>query len=300
VTEADLGPSADEKRAALDDVLRSRIFERSAQLQSFLRYVCEKEIAGRAGELSEHLIGVEALGRPAGYSPAEDSVVRRRAIDLRDKLQEVYESELVGAAVRIELPKGRYVPRFVRASSSAAAPVAGGVSLEPRASVGTGRRRAAMAAAFAGGVVIGAVGVWLRLSPGPPPPARPARGTSYEAEQQESVLSGLVVRDRCEACSGGARVRNVGRTRANYVAFPEVMAASEGNYLLTIHYLLDGERTLFVRVNDGPPQELPLKGDTWLRPANVTVTVPLRAGRNEIRLYNERAVAPDVDCIEIW
>jgi len=296
VTEPGLVPSPEEKRAALDGVLRSRIFERSTQLQSFLRFVCEKEIAGRAGELSEHLIGVEALGRPAGYSPAEDSVVRRRAIDLRDKLQEVYESELAGAAVRIELPKGRYVPRFVRAVAAAA----GAGSPEPSDVPDTRRARAVLAAVFAGGLVIGAAGMWFWRSPVPAPPTRPPRGTTYEAEQQGSVLSGLVVRDRCEACSGGARVRNVGRTPANFVAFPEVTAASEGNYLLTIHYLLDGERSLFVGVNGGVPQELPLKGDSWQLPASVTVTVALRAGRNEIRLYNERGVAPDVDRIELW
>ena len=58
------------------------------------------------------LVGVEALGRPTAYSPDDDSTVRRRAYALRQKLDEVYSKELAGAAVRIEVPKGAYVPRF--------------------------------------------------------------------------------------------------------------------------------------------------------------------------------------------
>src|SRR5262249_48891557 len=58
--------------------------------------------------------GIEAFGRPADYSPIEDGIVRRRAVSLREKLQEVYTSDLADARIRIDLPKGRYVPRFVR------------------------------------------------------------------------------------------------------------------------------------------------------------------------------------------
>lgn len=103
----------DEKQAAVQQVLHSATFLRAEQLRSFLRYVCEMELAGRAAELSEYLIGVEALGRPPGYSTADDSSVRRQAHALRQKLEEVYASELAGAVVRVDLPKGSYVPRFV-------------------------------------------------------------------------------------------------------------------------------------------------------------------------------------------
>ena len=103
----------DPRRAALDQVLRSSAFSRSDPLRSFLRYVCEMELAGRGDELNEYLIGVEALGKPPAYSTAEDATVRRRAHELRDKLDEAYSTELADVPLRIELPKGRYVPRFV-------------------------------------------------------------------------------------------------------------------------------------------------------------------------------------------
>ena len=101
-----------EKRAALEEVLGSTTFLRAAQVRNFLRYICEMELAGRGGALHEYLIGVEALGRPDAYSTEDDSSVRRRAYALRQKLEQVYAKELTGARVRIEVPKGSYVPRF--------------------------------------------------------------------------------------------------------------------------------------------------------------------------------------------
>ena len=102
-----------EKRAALEEVLRSATFLRASQVRNFLRYICEMELAGRGAALHEYLIGVEALGRPTAYSTEADSSVRRRAYALRQKLHEVYAKELTGARIRIDVPKGGYVPRFI-------------------------------------------------------------------------------------------------------------------------------------------------------------------------------------------
>ena len=109
----DLHITAEQKRAAIDAALKSNTFARADQLKSFLRYVCEMEIEGRGGELTEYLIGVEALGRPSKYSPGDDSAVRNRAFALRKKLQEYYEHENPDAPIRIELHKGSYCPHFV-------------------------------------------------------------------------------------------------------------------------------------------------------------------------------------------
>ena len=109
--------TSEQKRAALEAVLHSQTFARADQLKNFLKYVCEMEMAGRGQELTEYLIGIEALGRPADYSPGDDSVVRTRAFALRKKLQEFYEHEQPSAAVRIELLKGSYCPHFVEGPS---------------------------------------------------------------------------------------------------------------------------------------------------------------------------------------
>jgi len=102
-----------EKRAALEEVLQSVTFVRASQVRNFLRYICEMEFAGRAAALHEYLIGVEALGRPTAYSTEDDSSVRRRAYALRQKLDEVYARELADAPIRIDVPKGSYVPHFI-------------------------------------------------------------------------------------------------------------------------------------------------------------------------------------------
>jgi hypothetical protein len=155
------GLNAAEKRAALTRVLETSAFLRAGQLCNFLRYISEMEAAGRAAELSEYVIGVEALGRPPGYSTADDSSVRRRAHALRQKLEEVYAAELAGERVRIELPKGSYVPRFVRVADPVV-PALGGESRDPAADASRGKRvgwrmLALGSAAFLGGVIVTAL-----------------------------------------------------------------------------------------------------------------------------------------------
>ena len=106
--------SDEEKRSALTRVLASRTFGRSDQLRAFLRYVCEAELEGRAQQLNEYALGVSVLGRREGYSPAEDSIVRSRAYELRSKLKSYYSDEAPADPVQIEIEKGAYVPRYQR------------------------------------------------------------------------------------------------------------------------------------------------------------------------------------------
>jgi hypothetical protein len=106
--------AVEEQRLALARVLDSRTFSRSDQLRAFLRYVCEAQFEGRAHELNEYALGVSVLGRRAGYSPAEDSGVRTRAYELRNKLKAYYRDEAPDDPIQIEIEKGAYVPRFHR------------------------------------------------------------------------------------------------------------------------------------------------------------------------------------------
>jgi hypothetical protein len=110
--------TAEEKRDSLEKVLQSSTFERADLLRRFLRYICEREIAGRADEINEYTIATDALGRPSTYSPGEDSSVRSRAHAVREKLAAFYESEGADAPIRIELHKGSYIPHFVSGAES--------------------------------------------------------------------------------------------------------------------------------------------------------------------------------------
>jgi hypothetical protein len=106
--------TVEEKRGALEQVLQGRVLRRCDQLKKMLRFICEAEIEGRAAELNEYLIGVEAFGRPTSYSPVEDSIVRTRAYELRNKLTRYYGTEAPDAPIQIEIARGAYVPRFIR------------------------------------------------------------------------------------------------------------------------------------------------------------------------------------------
>jgi hypothetical protein len=101
-----VGASAERARSAVEELLASETLGRSEQLKSFLRYVCERTLAGHGKEINEYSVAVEALGRPAGFSPGEDSSVRRSAYELRQKIQKYYETERPDAPIRVELPKG--------------------------------------------------------------------------------------------------------------------------------------------------------------------------------------------------
>ena len=62
---------------------------------------------------------MSVLGRKEGYSPAEDSGVRSRAYELRNKLKSYYRDEAPEDPIQIEIEKGAYVPRFQRREAMA-------------------------------------------------------------------------------------------------------------------------------------------------------------------------------------
>jgi hypothetical protein len=99
-------------KAELESILQSPLFRRSERHSRFLRFVCEATLAGEALQLNEYLIAHRVFEKGPDYSPGEDSVVRRQAYSLRQKLQDYYKEEGKNDAVRIELPVGRYVPTF--------------------------------------------------------------------------------------------------------------------------------------------------------------------------------------------
>jgi len=109
-------------RQAMEEVLASTTLARSDQLRSFLRYVCERTLAGGGKDINEYSVAVEGLGKPADFSPSEDATVRRTAYELRLKLRKYYEHEQTGARMRIDLPKGSYAPRFVVVTEAASEP----------------------------------------------------------------------------------------------------------------------------------------------------------------------------------
>ncbi len=113
--------STDEVNAELDRICSSPSFTRSERSQQFLRYVCDLTLRGEASRINQYLIGSEVFQRGADYSTSEDSVVRRQAHVLRQKLIAYYAREGSDSPLRIELPVGQYVPVFHRTAAAAEA-----------------------------------------------------------------------------------------------------------------------------------------------------------------------------------
>src|SRR5215813_12027787 len=99
-------------RAQVDRILASAAFADAGRARTFLRFVVERNLEGRASEIKESVIAVEVLGRAASFDSKSDPIVRVEAGRLRDRLSSYYEAEGGEDPVLISLPKGRYVPEF--------------------------------------------------------------------------------------------------------------------------------------------------------------------------------------------
>jgi tetratricopeptide (TPR) repeat protein len=124
VTEASDAPSGAEVQAALDRILASESFRTSPQLGAFLRYVVEAALQGRAASIKGYTIAVEALGRDQNFDPQADPIVRVEATRLRRAMERYYAGAGSDDPLVIDLPRGSYVPTFVRRGAPAGPPAA--------------------------------------------------------------------------------------------------------------------------------------------------------------------------------
>ena len=100
-------------RDHLEEILASSAFAGSKRSKDFLQLIVERALAGQFDSLRERVIGAEMFGRPIGYDTANDAVVRVKASEVRRKLAQFYSDSPKPAEVRIELPPGSYVPKFI-------------------------------------------------------------------------------------------------------------------------------------------------------------------------------------------
>jgi len=105
-------PSPDAVRLQLEHVLRSAAFHGAVSVSRLLRYTVEAVLRGEKENLKEYVIGLEVFDRGDRFDPGRDAIVRVQARKLREKLETYYRTEGAEDAVRIEFPKGGYVPSF--------------------------------------------------------------------------------------------------------------------------------------------------------------------------------------------
>jgi hypothetical protein len=98
-------------------IAASSSFVSSPRLSTFLLYVSKQCLVGASGSLNERSIGEVVFERSPGYDPRDDNIVRSHASRLRIRLQEYFEGEGASEELRVNIPRGSYVPLFEQADS---------------------------------------------------------------------------------------------------------------------------------------------------------------------------------------
>jgi hypothetical protein len=96
----------------LERILNSPPLVSSPSLCRFLRFIVEETLAGRTAEIKEHPLGIRVFDRGDDFNPRLDPIVRVQARNLRSRMAKYYAGPGADDPIRIELPKGTYVPVF--------------------------------------------------------------------------------------------------------------------------------------------------------------------------------------------
>ncbi|MGH9450856.1 MAG: hypothetical protein ACRD11_09960 [Terriglobia bacterium] len=118
----------------VERIVASPPFQKSPRMRDLLLYLVERTLHESHVQLTEQKIGHAVFGKPADYSPLEDSSVRVHARQLRLKLHEYFDSCGHAETLIVEIPKGSYVPVFHEAKPPTAQPGGTGAPA-PRASL---------------------------------------------------------------------------------------------------------------------------------------------------------------------
>jgi len=182
--------AADAVRAELQSIIASSQFDASPRNRRFLQYVVEETLADRAERIKGYSIATEVFGRDPSFDPQTDPVIRIEASRLRRSLERYYLTAGVHDPIRIDIPKGSYIPTFEHKTADTPPPIAAPpeekappTSDRPGAGVGTThpRRsisltRGAILAAGVGSLVLAwFASTWLGPH-SPPAPATASHG----------------------------------------------------------------------------------------------------------------------------
>lgn len=107
-----MAPNAAVINRHVNQALSSPLFRNADRQSRFLRFVVDAALQSPEATVKEFDIGMAVYGRRSDYDPRTDPIVRVEAARLRARLREYYEVT-PPEDVRIDIPKGRYVPMFI-------------------------------------------------------------------------------------------------------------------------------------------------------------------------------------------
>ncbi len=99
------------KTDIIERILNSDELKKHQPESNLLKYIVDASLKGETPDQTS--IAIQALGRDKSFDPNEDSIVRVRIHNLRKLLETYYLSEGSHDKVRVEIPPGSYVVKFV-------------------------------------------------------------------------------------------------------------------------------------------------------------------------------------------
>jgi hypothetical protein len=105
-------PPAESIQKQLNRILTSPEFKATDVQKSFLTFVVETVLAGRSHEIKGYTVATQVFGRGEDFNQATDPIVSIQANKLRRALERYYLVAGQNDPIRIEIPKGTYVPLF--------------------------------------------------------------------------------------------------------------------------------------------------------------------------------------------
>jgi hypothetical protein len=112
-TEVDIDAIPEQQaREELERLLADARFKVAERNRHFLRYITEARYRNQGQGIKSYSIAVDVFGRPESFDSQNDPIVRIEANRLRTGLDQFYEAYGQPGGLRIDIPKGRYVPRF--------------------------------------------------------------------------------------------------------------------------------------------------------------------------------------------
>jgi adenylate cyclase len=112
-------PDAGMIQRQLNRILASPEFHATDRQREFLRFVVTETMAGRGGDIKGYTVATQVFGRSEDFDQATDPIVSIQANKLRRALERYYLTAGKHDPIRIDIPKGTYVPAFHRQTETA-------------------------------------------------------------------------------------------------------------------------------------------------------------------------------------
>ncbi len=105
--------------------------------------------------------------------------------------------------------------------------------------------------------------------------------------------------ERKASASGGMIASWLGKNAKYDIVWPHVYSEEGGEYYLTTKYLSGESRTMTLEVNGKKIANISASNQGWDKVQSNRRKITLQPGDNVIRLYNNTAYMPNIDCIEL-